>query len=244
MNNNPHASKGKLYLIPNLLGGNNLQTIPAYVQQLVQQIEVFIVENTKEARRYLVKLGMNSNGKSVNRLTFLELDKHTSEDRFTAYLQPADDGKDIGLISDAGCPAVADPGSLIVRRAHEKNIEVVPLVGPSSLLLALMASGLNGQQFAFSGYLPIESAKKTQHIKKLEQLVWRENQTQIFIETPYRNQTLFADILKTCHPDLRLCVAANLTLPGQYIATHTIGKWKNLPPPELHKIPAVFLIGK
>lgn len=241
MNNKP---QGKLYLIPNLLGGSNLQTIPEYVQQIVQQIEVFIVENTKEARRYLVKLGMNSNGKSVNALTFLELDKHTPEDRFTAYLQYADEGKNIGLISDAGCPAVADPGSLIVRHAHEKNIEVVPLVGPSSLLLALMASGLNGQQFAFSGYLPIEQAKRTQYIKKLEQLAGRENQTQIFIETPYRNQALFTDILATCRPDLRLCVAANLTLPNQYIATHSIGKWKSLPPPQLHKIPAVFLLGK
>lgn len=243
MSNNS-APQGKLYLIPNLLGGNSLQTIPAYVQQLVQHITVFIVENTKEARRYLVKLGLNSNGKSVNELIFLELDKHTPEFVFTNYLQHALEGKDIGLISDAGCPAVADPGSLIVRHAHQKNIEVVPLVGPSSLLLALMASGLNGQQFAFSGYLPIEQTKRIQHIKKLEQLVFRENQTQIFIETPYRNQALFSDILKTCRPDLHLCIAANLTLPTQYAKTHAIATWKNLPPPQLHKIPAVFLLGK
>lgn len=243
MDNKPEK-KGKLYLIPNVLGGSNTETIPAYVQQVVQQLRVFIVENTKEARRFLVKMGLNRNGNSINDLTFFELDKHAAEDTFSNYLQATENGTDIGLISDAGCPAVADPGSLIVQWAHEKEITVVPLVGPSSILLALMSSGMNGQQFAFSGYLPIAQAQRIQQLRQLERRVLHENQTQIFIETPYRNQALFTDILQTCHPTLRLCIAANLTLPNQYIKTHSISNWKNNPLPQLHKIPAVFLLGK
>ncbi|HRI27762.1 MAG TPA: SAM-dependent methyltransferase, partial [Chitinophagales bacterium] len=146
-------------------------------------------------------------------------------------------------ISDAGCPAIADPGSLIVQWAHQKNIEVVPLVGPSSLLLALMASGLNGQQFAFSGYLPIQQPQRSKFIRLLENRILTDNQTQLFIETPYRNQSLFADILQTCKNHLKLCLAANLTLPNQFIQTHSIAEWKKMAPPALHKIPTVFVMG-
>lgn len=237
------ASKGKLYLIPNTLGTNDTETIPEYVRQIALQLSVFIVENIKEARRYLVKLGMKQSGRTIEELIFLELDKHASEATFSDYLKAAENGTDIGLISDAGCPAVADPGSIIVEWAHQKGIAVVPLVGPSSLLLALMSSGMNGQQFAFTGYLPIQHAARIQRLKFLEQRIVSENQTQIFIETPYRNQSLFTDILNTCKPQLRLSIAANLTLPNQYIQTLSIQLWKKTPPPDLHKIPTVFVLG-
>lgn len=236
-------SKGKLYLIPNLLGGNDTQIMPPYIAQILAQTEVFIVENVKDARRFLVKMGVKQTGRNLDELTFLHLDKHLPDERFAQYLQAAEHGKNIGLISDAGCPAIADPGSLIVQWAHQKNIEVAPLVGPSSLLLALMASGLNGQQFAFSGYLPIQQPQRGKFIRLLENRILTDNQTQLFIETPYRNQSLFADILQTCKNQLKLCIAANLTLPNQYIQTLSIAEWKKMPPPALHKIPTVFVMG-
>ncbi|QQS30845.1 MAG: SAM-dependent methyltransferase [Sphingobacteriales bacterium] len=235
--------KGKLYLIPNTLGSRNMETIPDYVQKIALQLNVFIVENTKEAKRFLVYLGIKETGRQIEDLTFLELNKHAGEKEFSSYLKATEKGINIGLISDAGCPAVADPGGIIVQWAHEKGIEVIPLVGPSSMLLALMASGMNGQNFAFTGYLPIQQAQRIQKIRSLEHRILSENQTQVFIETPYRNQSLFTDLINTCKSHLRLCIAANLTLPDQCIKTQTIGNWKKAPLPDLHKIPAVFVLG-
>lgn len=237
--------KGTLYLIPNVLNSPLTNTIPVSVQEVVQQTSTYIVENTKEARRYLIKLGIKTWGISPDSLTFLELDKHANEQQQTHYLRTALEGKNIGLISDAGCPAVADPGSGVVAAAHRQGIRVVPLVGPSSILLALMASGMNGQNFAFNGYLPITTHEKKQQLVALEKKVWQQNQTQIFMETPYRNQQLFDDVLQCCQGNTRLCVARNLTLPDEWIQTRTIAEWKKMTEkPLLHKQPTVFVLGK
>lgn len=239
------GTKGKLYLIPNLLGGDDTGTIPDQIRQILPEITIFIVESTKQARRFLVKMGIKESGRSLDALTFYEIGEHADSSQFSHFLDAArNEGQAIGLISDAGCPAVADPGAYLVRLAHEAGIGVMPLVGPSSLLLALMGSGMGGQNFAFNGYLPIARHERTLRLKQLENRARQEQQTQLFIETPYRNIALFDDILATCKPDTRLCIAINLTLPDQFVRTLPIVQWRNLPQkPDMHKKTAVFIIG-
>lgn len=237
-------AKGILYLIPNLLGGEDTGILPDQIRQILPQLNVFIVESCKQARRFLVKMGIKQTGRNLDELTFYEIGEHADKNVFADFLLPAHNGQHIGLISDAGCPAVADPGALIVRLAHEANIAVCPLVGPSSLLLALMASGMNGQNFAFNGYLPIARHERSHRIRHLEQRARQEQQTQLFIETPYRNLALFDDFLATCRPDTRLSLAVNLTLTDQWVRTLPIAKWKQLTQkPDIHKKTTVFVLG-
>lgn len=242
---NQPQNYGSLYLLPTLLGGEDAHIIPAQTKQITLSLQHFIVENTRSARRYLVKIGIREQGIQISDLTFYELDKHASTNKNVAdaLLQPALRGNHIGIMSEAGCPAIADPGSAIVKRAHEIGIQVIPLIGPSAILLTLMASGMNGQNFAFNGYLPIATQNRQQQIKILEQRAIREQQTQLFIETPYRNQTLLADLLQICQPTTRLCVAAQLTLPDQYIRTLSIAQWRELQQmPDWHKKMLVFAL--
>lgn len=230
--------KGKLYLIPTTLGDDAIHTIPPYVVAIIQEIEEYIVERAKTARRFLKAAGI---GKPLNTITVHELDKHEKTNYLEDFLQNAMTGTDIGLLSEAGCPGVADPGAEVVALAHRKGIEVVPLVGPSSILLALMASGMNGQMFTFCGYLSPKLPERVRALKKLEQAAPRT--TSIFIETPYRNRQMIETALKTLQPRTRLCIAADLTLPTEYVITKTVAEWKKTTIPNLHKRPAIFLIG-
>lgn len=234
-------NKGKLYLIPTTLGEiDPVSTIPNSVYQIINEIDYYLVENEKWARQYLKKLGIK---KPLQELTLNVLDKHTDITELSTTLKPLLDGKNMGIISEAGCPGIADPGAEAVKLAHQKNIQVIPLVGPSSVLLALMASGFNGQSFAFQGYLPIDRSDRIRKIKELEKLVQSLHQTQIFIETPFRNNHLFEDLLKNCSTATKLCVAMDLTLPSEFIKTLSISEWKSKVP-ELHKRPAIFLLYK
>ncbi|GAB4257727.1 MAG: SAM-dependent methyltransferase [Vicingaceae bacterium] len=231
-------SKGKLYLIPNILGEQNPSTvIPYSVLELTKSLKYFIVENIRTTRRFLKMVDKNID---IDALTFFEIDKHQPND-IKAFLQPAQEGYDVGLISEAGCPAIADPGALVVEKAHQLSIQVVPLVGPNSILLALMASGFNGQNFAFNGYLPIEKSERIKQLKQLEHKIVTEHQTQIFIETPYRNNKLIECIIQNCSPERKLCVAVNLTLDNEKIISKEIKKWKSYTY-DFHKMPAVFLL--
>jgi 16S rRNA (cytidine1402-2'-O)-methyltransferase len=230
--------KGKLYLIPTTLGDDALQTIPSYVVDIIQEIEEYIAERAKTARRFLKAANID---KPLNTITVHELDKHNPKNYLEEFLQNAMTGTDIGLLSEAGCPGVADPGAEVVALAHKKGIEVVPLVGPSSILLALMASGMNGQMFTFHGYLPLKDPERSRALKKLEQLAPRT--TSIFIETPYRNQQMIETVLKTLQPHSRFCIAADLTLETEYVVMKTVGEWRKTKIPDLHKRPAIFLIG-
>ncbi|PKQ64801.1 SAM-dependent methyltransferase [Labilibaculum filiforme] len=230
--------KGKLFLIPTTLGDTEIdQVIPNQILQLIPDIKHFIVENIRTTRRYLKKVNQDIN---IDDLTFYELNKRTSPKDISTYLDAITDN-DMGIISEAGCPGVADPGADVVKIAHTKNIEVVPLVGPSSLLLSLMASGFNGQNFAFNGYLPIPSDERSKKIKHLDHRSLSEGQTQMFIETPFRNMKMLEDLLQNCSPATKLCIAADITLESEYIKTMSIQAWKNNLP-ELHKRPAIFLI--
>lgn len=232
--------KGKIYLIPSTLGSKEANhVLPPELATIVKSIRFFLVENLRSARRFLKQLDKQI---VIDDLDFHILNKHSTAQEIQSMLKPADDGETIGVISEAGCPAIADPGSRLIRLAHQKNIEIMPLVGPSSIILALMASGLNGQQFAFHGYLPIKKNERTHKIKSLERLSKHEKQTEIFMETPYRNEQLFNDILHNCQSQSWLCVAADLTLPNQFIKTKQICEWKKLPKPSLHKRPAIFLL--
>lgn len=230
---------GKLYLIPNTLGSQEIsQSIPNEVAQIAVKLHHFIVEDLRTARRYLRQLDRQMD---IDGSIFFTLNKHTTPTQFSEYLKPLKAGHDVGIISEAGCPGVADPGAEVVKLAHEAGIQVVPLVGPSSILLALMASGMNGQSFAFVGYIPIKKEERLKTIKQLESRSRNENQSQIFIETPFRNNHLADDILKTCSPQTQLCIACNLTTPDEYISTKTVAQWKgNLP--DLHKKPTIFII--
>ncbi|HET6243029.1 MAG: SAM-dependent methyltransferase [Bacteroidetes bacterium] len=232
--------KGKIYLIPTTLGENAQieYAIPAFVSEIVNSIEHYIVENEKTARHYLKKLKIE---KPLQELKLYPLNKFTPVEDIPGYLSPALDGKPMGIISEAGCPGIADPGADIVKLAHEQGLKVVPLVGPSSILLALIASGLNGQNFAFHGYLPIEARERVRKLKELENYSRQHNQTQIFIETPYRNDKLYADIIATCNSETLLCIATDITLRSEQISTHSIDYWKKKKP-VLNKRPAVFLI--
>ncbi len=230
----------KLFLVPNVLSeGNWEHVLPASVFPILSNTRFFIVENVRTARRFLKLVNKEIN---IDELTFFELNKHTQTSQLPDYLAPINNGFDIAVISEAGCPGVADPGADIVRLAHKKNITVVPVVGPSSILLALMASGLNGQNFTFHGYLPVKPNERSHVITSLEKQAKSNQQTQIFIETPYRNNQMIADLVKSCSPSTLLCIAANITGENEFIATKTIQQWKK-GMPDLHKIPAIFLIG-
>ena len=233
------SNKGKLILFPVGLGNKNLSTcLPEYNKELLDSCRIFIVENLRDARRFLVSFGYKY---PIDDTVFHLLNEHTKDHEIDDYLNEIENDKNIGLLSDAGIPCVADPGAAIVQIAQKRQITVVPLVGPSSLLMALMGSGFNGQNFAFRGYLPVETKERQRRIKELESLVYKEDQTQIFIETPYRNNQLLKSILETCNENTKICIAKNILLDEQYIITKTVREWKkNLP--ELHKQNTVFLI--
>ncbi len=230
----------KLYLVPNVLSESSWQNVlPAQILPILTKTKYYIVENIRTARRFMKQVNRDIN---IDDCTFFELNKHTSVNEIPTFLKPLENGFDIAVISEAGCPGVADPGADVVKIAHQKGIKVVPLVGPSSILLALMASGLNGQNFAFNGYLPVKPNERVRAISELEKKIKNERQTQIFIETPYRNNHLTEDILKTCSPTTSFCIAADITGENEFIVTKTIHNWKNHLP-DLHKIPAIFLLG-
>ncbi len=231
--------KGILHLIPAPLGETELtQVIPNQVLDIIPKLTHFVVEELRTARRYLSKAGHRGN---IEQLSLYELNEHTKPEQVEKYIKVLMDGNDVGLISEAGLPAVADPGSLLVKLAHSNGIEVRPYVGPSSLMLALMASGLNGQCFAFTGYLPIKGEERRAKIKLIERVSSQLNQTQIIIETPYRNDALFADLLAACSPNTKVCIAADITLPTQTIVTRSVTAWKKSPL-TIGKRPCVFLI--
>ena len=233
--------QGTLYLFPVTLGDSPInRVLPSYNGEVISAIRHFIVENERTARRFLRKSDPTFD---IDGSMFYILNKHTSPEDIASFLEPAKRGYPVGLLSEAGCPAIADPGSDIVRIARQEGIKVVPLVGPSSILLSLMASGFNGQNFAFIGYLPIDSAERIKMLKRLEQRVYNESQTQIFIETPYRNQKLIEELAKNCQPTTKLCVAANLTCEDEWIKTLPIKQWAK-EKTELSKVPAIFLLYK
>jgi len=232
---------GKLYLIPTTLGDNEpLEVLPISVKKIIEQVDYFIVENEKSARRFIKKI---SPRKSQASLHINILDKYTDDFESQNYLDVCTNGFSIGLLSEAGVPAIADPGALIVQLAHKKNIKVVPLVGPSSITMAMMSSGLNGQNFAFNGYLPIDKAERKKSIKQLEKLSSEKDQSQLFIETPYRNEKLLTDLLQTLSPNTQLCVAVDITLSTEFIKTQSVQEWKK-EKVELHKRPAIFILHK
>ena len=230
-----------LYLIPVTLGETPLnQVLPAYNTEVILAIRHFIVEDVRSARRFLKKVNREID---IDTLTFYPLNKHISPEAISGYLKPLEQGASMGVISEAGCPAVADPGAEVVAMAQRKGLEVVPLVGPSSIILSIMASGFNGQSFAFNGYLPIEQNERVKRLKVLEQRAYNEHQTQLFIETPYRNNKMVEEILQTCRPGTRLCIAANLTCEDAYVRTHTIKEGQGHVP-DLSKRPCIFLLYK
>lgn len=231
---------GTLYFIPVTLGDDRLEyALPSHVIEIAQNLEVFVVENEKTARHFLSLIKPK---KPVRELTLLTLNEHTEIGAIPALLKPLLAGKDVGVMSESGCPGVADPGAQLAALAHQKNIRVVPLVGPSSILLSLMASGFNGQRFTFLGYLPTDKSARVQRIKEIEKHSQKHHETQIFIETPYRNQHLLTDILAHCHPETRLCIACNVSTEDEFIVSQSIKSWKQRTLPDLHKKPTVFLL--
>ena len=231
------SNYGTLYLIPTTLGDTEpLEVLPLTIKRTVEGVDHFIVENEKSARRFIKKITPR---KSQAQLEMVLLNKYTEPEILPEYLQPCLQGKDVGVLSEAGCPGVADPGAVIVRLAHQKGIRVVPLVGPSSIILALMASGLNGQNFAFNGYLPIDGQERKKLLKSLEKKSRDLGQTQLFMETPYRNDKLFTELIRTLRADTLLCIAVDLTLKTEWIRTRTISQW-NGKSPGLHKRPAIY----
>lgn len=238
-NMNSTENKPAIYLIPTTLGDSDINSvIPANIHQIVTNLRHFIVEDVRTARRYLKKIERSIN---IDELTFYTLNKRTRAAEVETFLAPIKKGESVGIISEAGCPGVADPGADIVKIAHQKKMKVVPLVGPSSILLSLMASGMNGQNFAFVGYIPIKKPDRIKYLRKLEQRSQSEFQTQIFIEAPYRNEKLLEDIISTCAPQTRVCVACDITLESEYIVTKTAEQWKK-GIPKIHKRPTIFLI--
>ena len=232
-------NKGKLYLIPSPLGENDpAEVIPGPVLKSLEGFRTFVVEEVRTVRRYLSRAGLKG---KIGDLEFHELNEHTDATTVESYLRLFDDGNDVALISEAGLPAVADPGAQLVALAHRHGIEVIPAVGPSSLMLALMASGLNGQSFAFVGYIPAKAEERRSRLKLLEKLSGQHRQTQILIETPYRNDSLLSDILSVCSGSTRVCIAVNITMPDALIKTRTVAEWKkeNI---VIGKRPCVFLI--
>lgn len=232
---------GTLYLIPTRLGDNPpLEVLPISIKKVLEQIDDYIVENEKTARRFIKRV---SPDKAQSGLRLKTLNKYTQESELSSFLDPCRNGESMGLLSEAGCPAIADPGADIVSIAHEHNIKVVPIVGPSSIILALMSSGMNGQSFTFNGYLPIDKQERKSTIKALEKRSFEQNQSQLFIETPYRNNQMLQDLVSTLHKDTRLCVACDLTLPTEYIKTKSALEWKSNTE-DFHKRPAIFIIQK
>jgi 16S rRNA (cytidine1402-2'-O)-methyltransferase len=232
---------GKLYLIPTPLGEPGWRDVlPLGNLDVINALELFIVEEIRTARRFLKAAGII---KPIDSLRFFELNEHTPPGDTESYLDETLAGKDIGLLSEAGLPCIADPGNSIVKLAHRKGISVIPLIGPSSLLLALMSSGLNGQQFVFHGYLPVRPPERMSAIRLLEKDIQQHKRTQIFIEAPYRNMAMVDSIIKSCHPETLLCIAADLTLESEFISTRPVRMWKNNLP-DLHKRPVVFLLGE
>ena len=232
---------GKLYLIPTGLGDNApLEVLPISVKKIIEHIDTYIVENEKAARKFIKTI---SSGKSQASLNLFSLNKFTDPLEIPSFLEECLAGNSIGLLSDAGCPGVADPGAEVVKIAHQKHIQVIPLVGPSSIILAMMSSGMNGQNFAFNGYLPIDIADRKSKLKQLEKRSFDEQQSQLFIETPYRNNSILEDLSTVLHPQTRICVACDLTLPSEYIKTQTAKDWK-LSKMDFHKRPILFIIQK
>ena len=229
-----------LYLIPSTLGDvSPPDVIPQKTLQILKKLDHFIVEEERTARRFLIRTGINI---PVDSITFFILNEHTGKENLSSFFENSGNA-DMGLLSEAGVPAVADPGTDLIRMAHRMGYKVVPLVGPSSVLLAVMASGLSGQNFAFSGYLPVKTNEREARIRFLEKRSILENQAQIFIEAPYRNNQLMKSILETCSPETWLCIASNITLENEWIATRTIAEWKRVVP-DLNKQPAVFILQK
>lgn len=232
---------GTLYLIPVMLGDTAAnEVVPASVIRAVSLIDDYIVENSKVARKFIKAMVPE---KVQASLQLFELNKHTNTNELKSFIQPLLEGKNMGLMSDAGCPGVADPGAVIVAMAHEKGIKVVPMVGPSSILLSLMGSGMNGQSFTFNGYLPIDKTDKRTMLKNLEKWSFERNQSQLFIETPYRNNQLMEEMVQVLHPNTQLCVACDLTLPTEIMLTKPINFWKKHKI-DLHKRPCIFIIHK
>ena len=233
--------KPTLYLIPVTLGDTcHSRVLPSYNRDVILSLNHFIVENVRTARRFLKK---TEPAIVIDNLTFTELNEHTSPESVSGMLAPMEAGESIGVMSEAGCPAIADPGADVVALAQRKGFRVVPLVGPSSILMALMASGVNGQSFAFHGYLPVEASKRMDRIKALETRMYTEHETQIFIETPYRNNKLLDDFVRVCRPSTHLCIACDITCDDEFIRTLPVKEWtKNIP--DLKKKPAIFLIYK
>ena len=230
-----------LYLIPVELGDTpQKRVLPSYNREVILGLRHFIVEELRSARRFLKRVDKDIN---IDELTFYPMGKHADAALFERYLKPLETGESIGVISEAGCPAVADPGADVVAIAQRKGLRVVPLVGPSSMIMAVMASGLNGQSFAFNGYLPIDPAERTKRIKQLETRAITERQTQLFIETPYRNHKLFETLCQALRPQTRLCIAAGISTADEWIRTQTVSQWKHTALPDLSKIPAIFLFG-
>ncbi len=243
--NTPQRSRvpqGRLYVIPSLLGVVPPEAVlPRRTIDIARGLAHFVVETPKAARQFLKAL---SPDRPLQSIALGELNEHTPADRVTELLSPALNGHDLGLVSDAGCPGVADPGAVLVAAAHEAGIAVVPLVGPSAVLLALMASGMNGQSFAFHGYLPAKAGPRDAALRTLDQAIARTGTTQLFIETPYRNDALIDAVLLVCRPESRFCIAADLTLQTEEVQSRTIAEWRAMPRPSLTRRPAIFLLGR
>ena len=232
--------KGTLYLIPSTLGESSpVSNLPEINSRVIEKLNQFIVEDLRTARRFLKKV---LPAIDIDRLAFYILNEHTRPEEISTLLVPLLEGRDMGLLSEAGLPCVADPGAMLVSQAHESGVKIVPLSGPSSIFLALMASGFNGQNFAFSGYLPIDKKERIVKIKELESQAYQKDQTQIFIETPYRNHQMMEALTSTCHPQTRICIAFDLTLPGETVLTCTARQWNMNKWPDFQKKPAVFLL--
>lgn len=231
-----------LFLIPVELGDTPQERVlPSYNREIILGIRHFIVEEVRSARRFLKRVDKDID---IDALTFYPMGKHADATLFANYLKPLECGEDMGVISEAGCPAVADPGAGVVAIAQRKGLKVVPLVGPSSMILAVMASGLNGQSFAFNGYLPIDASERERRLRQLETRAMQEHQTQLFIETPYRNEKLFRTLCQVLRPQTRLCIAAGITTSDEWIRTQTVGDWRHTTLPDLSKTPAIFLFGR
>ncbi len=241
MSQNPFQYTGKLYLIPTTLGTSNPEEVlPASIKGIIEKVNHYIVENEKTARRSIKQVDQEKNQSS---LKLSLLNKFTDPAELSTFLNPCKEGIDVGLLSEAGCPGVADPGAEIVKLAHQTGIQVVPLVGPSSILLAMMGSGMNGQSFTFNGYLPIDKKERKQELKTLERISSERNQAQLFIETPYRNNNLLEDMKQILNPATRLCIACDLTLSSEFILTKSIMDWDKTKV-DLHKRPTIFIIQK
>lgn len=232
--------QGTIYLIPNLLGNSPIEkNFPTENISIINRIKHFIVEDVRTVRRFLKHVNKDIN---IDELTFFVLDKHTDFKDVPSFLKPAEQGCDIGIISEAGCPGVADPGADVVAIAHQRGLKVVPLIGPSSILLSLMASGMNGQNFAFLGYLPVDKGDNVKAIKHIEERSMREKQTQIFIETPFRNIKMLNDLLFALRPSTRLCIACDITCDDEFIVTKTVMLWRTAKLPDIAKRPTIFLL--